>query len=122
MIKVRRLTVPFIPFFQVGLFPIIQCKGKPCGLEDAERLLGNVLTFLWLFGGTVAVFVVFWGAFQFITAAGDPAKAEAARKILFAGLLGVVIVVVAWAFVRIFAQTIVGPNVPIPIPPSFNLP
>ena len=113
MIKTRRLTSPATPFFQ--LFPLIRCGNDPCKLTHAQELLVNILRYLWMFSAVVAVLVVLWGAFQFVTAAGDPAKAESARKTIWSGLIGVIIVVVAYAFVRVFARTIFGEEVP-PLP------
>ena len=109
MIKLRSSIVPYS-----GLFPLIQCGGNPCKLKHAEQLIGAVLQYLVVFSGAVAVLVVFWSAYQFITAAGDPAKAEGARKTLWSGLIGLIIVVAAYAFIRVFANTIFGGTVQIP--------
>lgn len=110
MIKLRRLTVPVSPVFQ--LFPLINCGGNPCQIEQAQQLIVAVLQFLGIFSGVVATGVVLWGAFQFITSAGDPAKAEGARKTIWSGLIGAIIVVVAYAVVRVVANTIWGGDVP----------
>ena len=114
MIKVRRLTTPILPFFQTFNLPSITCGGQPCKLTDAERLIVGTLKFLWAFSGIVAVGVVLWGAYQLITSAGDPTKAESAKKTLFAGLIGAIIVITGYAFTVVFANRIFGNTVPIP--------
>lgn len=111
-LKGQSRRLPPAVFFQ--LFPIIQCGGNPCTLRDAELLLVRVLQFMWAAGGAVAVVVVLWSAFQFITAAGDPAKAESAKKTLWAGLIGIIIIAVAWAFTYVFANTLSGSQINIP--------
>jgi|GEM_PF-5533856 len=116
MINLKKRSERIIPFLQ--LFPIINCGGNPCGLSQAENLLVRILQFLWAFSGAVAVLVVFWAAFQLVTSAGDPAKAEGAKKTLFAGLIGVIIVVVGYAATLVFANTVAGRT--IPIPPGLN--
>ena len=112
--QVRRTR---LPLFQ--LFPLIQCNG-PCDLSDAEALVRRLLIFLGAFAGVVAVLVILWAAYQFITSAGNPEKASAARKTLFAGLIGLIIVLSAYAFVSVFARTIFGG--PVPIPPNLTPP
>jgi tetrahydromethanopterin S-methyltransferase subunit E len=115
MMMLERRLRRFVPVLQ--LFPpgLINCQGEGgiCDLADAERLISGVRLFLGFFVGTIALLVVFWGAYQFITSAGDPAKAESARKTLFAGLIGVVIVIVAYAFVTVFARQIYGSDIPV---------
>lgn len=113
----RRFSFPLVPFFQAatgGLFPLIDCEGGPCELKHFEGLIVKVLNILWTLAGTVAVLVVFWGAYQLFTAAGDPTKAESARKTLFAGLIGSIIVAVAYAFTIVFANMVVGGEIEVP--------
>jgi hypothetical protein len=120
--RFARLIHPIIPYFQGGLFPIIQCRGAGgvCDLNDAQNLIARVLQFLWGFGGTVAVLVAFWGAYLFITSAGDPAKAESAKKTLFAGLIGMLIVIFGYAFTRWFASQFWEGSVPLPVTPKLG--
>ncbi len=107
-------TIPTLPFFQ--LFPIINCGGKPCDLSHAESLLVRILQFMWAAAGAVAVVVILWSAFQFITAGGDPGKAESAKKTIWAGLFGIIIIATAWAFTNVFARTLSGGPINVPFP------
>ncbi len=60
--------------------------------EAAVRIINLVLTFL----GLVAVVIVLIGGFKWMTAGGSEEKIGAAKKLLVGGLVGLVIVLLAW--------------------------
>lgn len=60
-------------------------------------LFANILFLVYFAAGAVAVIVIIIAGIQFVTAAGDPGKAKAARnKVLFAGI-GLIVVLAAFA-------------------------
>lgn len=61
--------------------------------EVAARIINVALGFL----GIIAVVIVLFGGFKWMTAAGNEDKVEEAKKILGAGVIGLVIVLAAWA-------------------------
>ena len=61
---------------------------------------------------TVALVVFLWGSFQFITNAGVPAKREEGRKHIMWGIIGMLIMVSAYAILGIAAGTF-GLDVPL---------
>ncbi len=62
-------------------------------LDDAVVQLINVLLG---FLGLIAVVIILIGGFQWMTAAGNDEKVETARKTIFAGVIGIVIIGFAW--------------------------
>ena len=54
---------------------------------------------------TVALVVFLWGSFQFIANAGNPGKREEGRKHILWGIIGMLIMVSAYAILTIAAGT-----------------
>ena len=61
---------------------------------------------------TVALVVFLWGSFQFIANAGAPGKREEGRKHIMWGIIGMLIMVSAYAILTIAAGTF-GLDVPL---------
>jgi hypothetical protein len=61
---------------------------------------------------TVALVVFLWGSFQFIANAGNPGKREEGRKHILWGIVGMLIMVSAYAILAIAAGTF-GLDVPV---------
>ncbi|MCK4553700.1 hypothetical protein KAU19_01935 [Candidatus Parcubacteria bacterium] len=69
------------------------------GLGNADprdavvSLIKVVMTFL----GIIAVVVILFGGFKWMTAAGNEDKVAEARKLIVAGVIGLIIILSAWA-------------------------
>ncbi len=57
------------------------------------RIINILLGFL----GVIAVILVLWGGFKWMTAAGDEGKIGEAKKLMGAGVVGLVIILAAFA-------------------------
>lgn len=76
------------------------------GLEDLNVNLGNqplietigqLINVILGFLGVIAVLIVLLGGFKWMTAAGNEEKVGAAKKLLGAGVVGLVIILAAYA-------------------------
>ena len=70
--------------------------------EAAVGIINLVLSFL----GLVAVVIVLIGGFKWMTAGGNEEKVGAAKKLLVGGLVGLVIVLLAWGITTWLLDTI----------------
>jgi len=61
--------------------------------ETAVRIINTALGFL----GLIAVVIVLYGGFMWMTAAGNEERISKAKQILTAGIIGLVIIAMAWA-------------------------
>ncbi len=61
--------------------------------DAAVTLIQVVMTFL----GIIAVIIILYGGFTWLTAAGNEDKVATARKIIIAGVIGLIIILSAWA-------------------------
>lgn len=68
------------------------------------RLINVVMGFL----GIVAVIIVLIGGFMWMTAGGDEEKTGKARKLLFSGVIGLIIIFSAFAIARFVIERLVS--------------
>lgn len=92
-------------------------NGSPVIGQDGE---GNYdLNQLWLIGaavfemlsrvaGLLAVFLIIWGGFRYITSVGNADQASNARKTIINALIGLIIAIMATALVSFTVQTLSG--------------
>lgn len=64
---------------------------------DLPQLVFNVIRYVLGFLGVVAVVVIIIGGFMWMTAAGNEDKVAKAKKILTQGLIGLIIIMLAYA-------------------------
>lgn len=70
--------------------------------QIANELLPSVATWLASALGALAVLFLIWAGIQFLTAEGDPEKVGAATKTALYVIVGVVLVMFAYAMVYLF--------------------
>jgi uncharacterized protein with GYD domain len=69
--------------------------------QDLADILDTIRNFLVGLGIAVAAIFITLGGYTFITAAGDPGKAETGRRQIMYAFIGVVIILIAMVIVRI---------------------
>ncbi len=97
-------------------FPIVAAAATPLSLENTGGSLGlgtadlkqtvvNIIS--WVLGilALVAVVMIIYGGFIWLTAAGNEEKIEKAKKIIGAAVVGLIVVLLAWAIVIFVAGT-----------------
>ena len=65
--------------------------------DDLPAMIGGLIQTAMGFLGIVAVVIVLIGGFLWMTAAGDDKKVESAKKLLGAGVIGLIIIMAAYA-------------------------
>jgi hypothetical protein len=75
------------------------------GTADLKEVVINIIQ--WVLGilALVAVVMIIIGGFQWMTAGGNEEKVEKAKKIISAAVIGLIIVLLAWAIVIFVANT-----------------
>lgn len=80
-----------------GLNPIgNEVKGK-LGNRDLRETAANLINILLGLLGLIAVVIVLAGGFKWMTAGGSEDKIAEARKMIFSGVIGLAIILSAWA-------------------------
>lgn len=100
------LALPVVTHAQATTFSV-ESVGSQIGLGDADlkETIINILN--WLLGimTLVAVVMIIIGGFTWLTAGGNEEKVDKAKKIISAAVIGLIIVLLAWAIVIFVART-----------------
>lgn len=67
--------------------------------DNLLDVLVNLLNFFLLFAGIIAFLYVLYGGFLYLTAGGDDAKVEKARRLIVQVIIGVVIIFLSFSLV-----------------------
>jgi Zn-dependent protease with chaperone function len=65
--------------------------------RDPREIVGSIINIALGFLGVIAVVIILMGGFKWMTAGGNEDKVAEAKKLLGAGVIGLIIVLVAWA-------------------------
>lgn len=86
----------------------IESVGERVGLGNADlRQVGiNIIRWLLGFVTLVAVVYLIYGGFIWLTAAGNEQRVEKAKQIILQAIIGLVIIILAWAVVLFVARTV----------------
>ncbi len=64
---------------------------------DPRAMIGRIINFALGFLGVIAVGLILFGGFKWMTAAGNEDKVSEAKQLLGAGVIGLIIILAAWA-------------------------
>lgn len=78
------------------------------GQGDLRETIGKVIQVALSFLGIVAVCIVLWGGMRWMTAGGSEEKVKEAQKIMIAGLIGLAIILSAWAITSFVVTQLVS--------------
>lgn len=73
------------------------------GPNGVINKVANIIAIITVIGGTIMVLI---GGFFFVTSAGNPENVKKAKDRIVAGLIGIVVVTIAWAIVRFITDRI----------------
>ncbi len=100
------LAIPSIALAQATTFTVENIGGSVgLGTADLKTTVINIIQ--WVLGilALVAVIMIIIAGFQWMTAAGNEEKVEKAKKVISAAVIGLIIVLLAWAIVIFVANT-----------------
>ena len=67
------------------------------GNDDPRSIAANIINIILGFLGILAVVLILFGGFKWMTAAGNEDKVAEAKKLLVAGVVGLIIILAAYA-------------------------
>lgn len=79
-----------------------------CNLCDAIIVAQNIIQMLFELAVPIAVAVIVWGAFLFITAGGSEERVGKGKKTMTAAVIGLVIALAAWIIVNTILHVLTG--------------
>jgi len=78
-------------------FGLTYGKDTGLGTQDVRSMISSVINVALGLLGIVAVVIVIAGGFKWMTAGGNEEKTGEARKLIFAGIIGIAIILSAYA-------------------------
>jgi type IV secretory pathway VirB2 component (pilin) len=101
------LVLPTVALAQTPTPFSIEDVGTTIGLGTADLKDTVVNIIQWVLGilALVAVVMIIIGGFQWMTAAGSEERIEKAKKVISSAVIGLIIVLLAWAIVIFVAGT-----------------
>jgi len=75
------------------------------GSADLKATVVNIITFVLGLLGLIAVIMILYGGFTWLTAGGNEDKIDSAKKIISAAAIGLVVVLISWAIVTFVIKT-----------------
>lgn len=99
-------------FAQINLCGNVSSGQKLCTLtgNNFGPVIGNIITTLIIIAVIIAVFFLVWGGIKWIMSGGDKAKVESARNTIIGGIVGLVLVFLAYFIISVVAN-IFGINI-----------
>lgn len=79
-------------------------NNPPAQLVDLEPIFGNVVSLALGIGGLLLFIMIIMGGIRLISAGGDAKAAEGAKNTVTWAIYGVVILALAYLFLRLIAQ------------------
>ncbi|MCL5795056.1 MAG: hypothetical protein M1338_01735 [Patescibacteria group bacterium] len=105
--KKRLITAFTILAFALTVLPAFALTGTQVGLDygtytglgtkDLREGIMNVVNVLMGFLGIIAIIIILWGGFKWMTAGGNEEKVGEAKKIITAGIIGLIIIFISYA-------------------------
>ena len=78
------------------------------GTADLKTTVVNVIKLVLGLLGLIAVIMVIYGGFLWMTAGGNEDNVDKGKKVISAAVIGLIIVLLAWAIVTFFYNTTVN--------------
>lgn len=73
---------------------------------SASELTLKIINYIIAFSGTITILFLIIGGFMYLTSAGNEEATEKGKKILVNSVIGLVIIIMSFAIVRIVASTL----------------
>jgi len=78
------------------------------GTKDIREGIMNVVNVLLGFIGILAIIIILWGGFRWLTSGGNEEKVGEAKKVITAGIIGLIIIFVAYALASFVIQQLMN--------------
>jgi len=99
MTSVALFSLMVMPAFAAVDFGLGYGTYLGLGTNDLKSGIMNIVQYLLGFLGIIAILIILWGGFTWMTAAGNEEKVGKAKQIISAGIIGLVIIFVSYALV-----------------------
>ncbi len=78
------------------------------GSADLKQTVLNIISFVLGLLGLIAVIMILYGGFIWLTAGGNEDKVGSAKKIISAAIIGLIVILLAWAIVNFVVKSTIN--------------
>lgn len=79
-------------------------SGDQTGATGISKFLSNAITLIYSLAAVVLIFMILWGAFEWLTSGGDKEKLSSAQKRIINAIIGIILFAVAFAIIKVLGQ------------------
>ncbi len=90
-------VTPVLAQANFGLNEVETGLNGTLGNSDPRTVVARIINFALGFLGVIAVVIILFGGFKWMTSAGNEDKVGEAKQMLGAGVIGLIIILAAWA-------------------------
>ena len=108
LLAASAFMVPALVSAQTDVFGIGYGEATGLGSQDPRETAANIIRSALGLLGIVAVVIVLWGGVLWMTAGGSDEKVGTAKKILFSGIIGMIIILSAFALTQFVLGQLIG--------------
>ncbi|MFA6194567.1 MAG: pilin [Patescibacteria group bacterium] len=94
--------------FDPGLNAVSNGLNNSLSSTDPRTVIGRIINMALGFLGVIAVGIVLLGGFKWMTAGGNEEKTGEAKKLLGAGVIGLVIILSSWAIATFIINSLMN--------------
>lgn len=76
--------------------------------EQLPKIIGNIINVVLTFLGVVLVIFIIMGGFYYMTAGGDDTKVDKGKKYIINGIIGLVIILLAYAITNFVVSRLIS--------------
>ncbi len=100
------LFMPMMASAQAGDLGINDLAGGVLGTRDLKSTINQILSVILGFLGIIATLIILLGGFKWMTSQGNTDKVDEAKKLIGAGVVGLVIILAAYAITRFVLSSV----------------
>lgn len=113
--KVRKIILPVVSYFTAMVVPTAASAQQLVpneikGIDNIVAVVRAIIQFILVIAFVLAFIMLLIGGIRWITAGGDEKAVGSARNMITAALIGLVIVLVAYALIKL-VETFFGVNI-----------
>ena len=105
------LFMPMMASAQADDLGINDLAGWVLGTRDLKSTINQILSVILGFLGIIATLIILLGGFKWMTSQGNTDKVEEAKKLIGAGIVGLVIILAAYAITRFVLSSVYNATV-----------
>lgn len=106
------MALPMIAHAQLNASDVgvtaIENSGLKLGGGDVRQTAARIINVALGFLGIIAVVIVLVGGFQYMISGGNEEKTSAARNLIFSGIIGLAIILSAWAITQFVISNLIN--------------